>query len=139
MFFKLGEYTLATFFGVLISLIVSHFLSKDRDRETHKAIAFHEAATKFRHSFDDVLLNIEEGQHSTHELLRNFFLPHKVSYWHFKYFFNPDSKDMKKGTMKKGTDLFSLKKGTDLFSSGLVSSRLVWPLLTPARSHSVLP
>jgi hypothetical protein len=58
-------------------------------------------------------------------LLRNFFLPHKVSYWHFKYFFNPDSKDM--------------KKGTDLFSSGLVSSRLVWPLLTPARSHSVLP
>jgi len=125
MFFKLGEYTLATFFGVLISLIVSHFLSKDRDRETHKAIAFHEAATKFRHSFDDVLLNIEEGQHSTHELLRNFFLPHKVSYWHFKYFFNPDSKDM--------------KKGTDLFSSGLVSSRLVWPLLTPARSHSVLP
>jgi len=87
MLFKLGEYTLATFFGVLVSLIVSHFLSKDRDRQTHRAIAFHEEATKFRHSFDDILLNIEEGNHPVHELLRNFYLPHKVAYWHFKYYF----------------------------------------------------
>jgi hypothetical protein len=85
--FNLGEYTLGTLFGVLISLIISHFLSKGRDRETHKAIAFHEAATEFRHSFDDILLNIDAGEHPVHELLRNFFRPHKVAMWHFKYYF----------------------------------------------------
>ncbi len=84
--FGIGEYTLGTFFGVLISLIISHFLSKDRDRQIHKAIAFHEAATKFRHSFDDILLNIEEREHPVHELLRNFFLSHKIAMWHFKYY-----------------------------------------------------
>ncbi|MFA5322775.1 MAG: hypothetical protein WC373_08885 [Smithella sp.] len=87
MFFKLGEYTLATFLGVLVSFIVGHFLSKDRDRQTHKAIAFHEAAKEFRHSFDNILLNIEQGDHPVHELLRNFFLQHKVAIWHFKYYF----------------------------------------------------
>lgn len=41
----------------------------------------------------DTLLNIEEGEHPVHELLRNFFLHHKIAYWHFKYFFDPNSKD----------------------------------------------
>jgi hypothetical protein len=73
--------------GVLVTAVTNHFLSKSRERQVHKIISFHGAAEKFRHSFDDALLNIEQGEHPVHELLRNFFLPHKVAMWHFKYYF----------------------------------------------------
>jgi hypothetical protein len=43
-------------------------------------------APRFRHSFDDILLNIEEGEHPVHQLLRNFFRSHKIATWHFKYY-----------------------------------------------------
>jgi len=91
--FNIGEYTLGTFFGVLISLIISHFLTKNRERQIHKIISFHNAATQFRHSFDDALLNIDQEEHPVHELLRNFFLAHKVAMWHFKYFLSGKARD----------------------------------------------
>jgi hypothetical protein len=73
--------------GGLVTAIVNHFLAKDKERQIHKAISFHEEATKFRHSFDDILINLDDGGHPVHELLRNFYLSHKIAMWHFKYYF----------------------------------------------------
>lgn len=79
--------------GALVAAAISHFLNKDREKQIHKIISFNTAAEKFRHSFDDALLNIDQGDHPVHELLRNFYLPHKVAMWHFKYYFTGKARE----------------------------------------------
>lgn len=103
-FIEKGLYVLL---GVLVTAITNHFLSKDKERQIHKIISFHTAAEKYRHSFDDILLNIEEAEHPVHELLRNFFLQHKGAYWHFKYFFPGKSRKRFKEAWKNYQNFYN--------------------------------
>jgi hypothetical protein len=72
--------------GVLVTAITGHLLSKSREIEIHKIISFHTAADKFRHSFDDALMNIDIGEEPMQKLLWQFYMPHKISVLNFKNF-----------------------------------------------------
>lgn len=84
--------------GAMASAAINHFLNKDRERQIHKIISFHTAAEKFRHSFDDALLDIDQREHPVTNLLREFFISHKVAMWHFKYYFTGRTRERFKET-----------------------------------------
>jgi hypothetical protein len=104
--------------GALAAAAISHFLGKDREKQIHKIVSFNAAAETFRHSFDDALLNIEQGEHPVLELLRNFHLPHKVAMWHFKYYFTGKARQRFEKTWKDYEDYYNAnyEKGSVLAS-----------------------
>lgn len=104
---------LYVFLGGLITAIINYYLSKHKDKQIHRIISFCTAAEKFRHSFDDTLLNIDQAEKPVTCLLHEFFLSHKVAMWHFKYYITGKTRDLFEKTWNEYENYYNenYKKG----------------------------
>ena len=70
--------------GSLITTLISHFLTKDKDRQFNRAVALYEAAKRFRESLHDALLEINRGREHAYAIIQNYYDIHTLYAWEFE-------------------------------------------------------
>ncbi|GAI54984.1 unnamed protein product, partial [marine sediment metagenome] len=66
-------------FGILLAQLLNHLFAKDRARRERRVAKQNAAASEFKASFSDALINLSFREHSVALILQQTFTDHKVA------------------------------------------------------------